>query len=252
MAAGIIPSAEPFFFPGGDIGCLLVHGFTGTPKEMRSMGKYLNVQGYTVLGIRLAGHATSMEDMRRTRWQDWLKSVHDGYHLITGTSREVVLAGLSMGGSLSLLAASQLTCSGVIAMSAPYALPKDPRRPFLKWLHWVYPRIEKGEPDWHDPSVEDDHISYPTYPTRSIYELEQLLAEMRAALPAVTVPALLIHSRGDRGVDPSNMSNIHARLGSEEKEMLWIDNSGHVITRDAEKERVFQAADAFIGRVTKS
>lgn len=252
MSANIIPTAEPFFFPGGEVGCLLVHGFTGTPKEMGGMGDYLNAQGYTVLGVRLAGHATSMENMRRTRWRDWVNAVHDGYCLINGSSREVILAGLSMGGCLSLLTASQLPCSGVIAMSTPYALPADPRLPFLKWLHWLMPATPKGEPDWHDPGLEEDHISYPAYPTRSIHELKQLLAEMRAALPAITVPTLLIHSRQDRGVDPGSMLQIHAQLGSEDKEMVWVKNSGHVITRDKAKEQVFQAAEAFIQRVTKN
>ena len=43
----IIPSAEPFYYQGNKIGCLLIHGFTGTPKEMRLMGEYLANQGYT-------------------------------------------------------------------------------------------------------------------------------------------------------------------------------------------------------------
>jgi len=51
------PGAEPFFLSGSRCGCLLVHGFTGTPKEMRWMGENLHSQGYTVLGIRLSGHA---------------------------------------------------------------------------------------------------------------------------------------------------------------------------------------------------
>ena len=56
----IIPTAEPFFFPGNRIGCLLVHGFTGAPKEMRWMGEYLNQQGYTVgrIGLPLWKMAT--------------------------------------------------------------------------------------------------------------------------------------------------------------------------------------------------
>ncbi len=67
----LIPTAEPFVFPGGPVGCLLVHGFTGTPKEMRWLGEYLAGQGHTVLGVRLAGHATQPEDMIRARWWDW-------------------------------------------------------------------------------------------------------------------------------------------------------------------------------------
>ena len=78
----IIPTAEPFFFAGkganAKIGCLVTHGFTGAPKEMRWLGEYLNHQGYTVCGIRLNGHATKPEDMVRSHWQDWLLSVEDG------------------------------------------------------------------------------------------------------------------------------------------------------------------------------
>ncbi|HLA87386.1 MAG TPA: hypothetical protein VJL10_05165, partial [Anaerolineales bacterium] len=75
MKNQLIPTTEPFFFSGGRTGCLLIHGFTGTPKEMRWMGEYLNQQGLTCLGIRLAGHATHPEDMRRSRWTDWAASV---------------------------------------------------------------------------------------------------------------------------------------------------------------------------------
>ncbi|MBI1854527.1 MAG: carboxylesterase, partial [Chloroflexi bacterium] len=64
----IIPTAEPFFLPGSKTGCLLIHGFTGAPKEMRWMGEYLADKGYSVLGVRLAGHATRPEDMIRSNW----------------------------------------------------------------------------------------------------------------------------------------------------------------------------------------
>jgi carboxylesterase len=80
----IIPTAEPFFFPGKQttLGCLLIHGFTGAPKEMRLMGKFLAERGYTSLGVRLAGHATHPDDMIRTRYTDWLASVEDGYAML--------------------------------------------------------------------------------------------------------------------------------------------------------------------------
>jgi len=37
-----IPSAEPFLHVGDRVGCLIVHGFTGTPYEMRPLGDYLS------------------------------------------------------------------------------------------------------------------------------------------------------------------------------------------------------------------
>src|ERR671918_2213655 len=107
----IISTAEPFFFLGDSSkpACLLIHGFTGTPKEMRWMGEYLNQQDYTCLGVRLAGHATHSEDMIRSRWTDWVASVEDGYHVLCGLTDDIFLIGLSMGGALSLLMSTQLT-----------------------------------------------------------------------------------------------------------------------------------------------
>src|SRR3972149_9091399 len=95
----IIPTAEPFFLPGeaSKPGCLLIHGFTGAPKEMPGMGEYLAEHGYTILGVRLAGHATRPEDMIRSKYTDWMASVEDGYHLLRGAlekDRHVYLIGL--------------------------------------------------------------------------------------------------------------------------------------------------------------
>ena len=120
----IIPTAEPFFFPAStEVGILLVHGFTGAPKEMRWMGEYVAQHGYTSLGVRLAGHATHPADMIRSRYTDWLASIEDAYAMLRGWVDRVVMIGLSMGGVLSLTAASMFPVSGVVAMSTPYDVP---------------------------------------------------------------------------------------------------------------------------------
>jgi carboxylesterase len=248
----IIPTAEPFFFPGNRIGCLLIHGFTGAPKEMRWMGEYFENLGYTVLGVRLAGHATQVEDMMRMQWQDWLASVEDGYYLLRGCVDQVFVIGLSMGGILSLLFASQHPVSGVVTMSTPYALPDDPRLPFVRILSGLMPKVKKGPADWHNPEAEIDHVEYPYFPTRGIIQLRDLLSEMRSALPAVQVPVLLIHSRQDTGVVPHNAEQILAELGSQDKQLFWVENSGHVIPREPDRHLVFKTADEFIQRVQSS
>jgi len=244
----IIPTAEPFFFPGGSTGCLLVHGFTGTPKEMRWMGEYLSSKGNTVLGVRLAAHATQPEDMNRARWADWLASVEDGWHLLSGCSQQIFIIGLSMGGVLSLLFAAQHPVTGVVAIATPHHLPNDPRLHIIKWISKVFPFKTKGKPDWRDPKAYRQHISYTKDPTRAYAELRELMEEMRRALPLVTAPALLIYSRNDQTVKPEaqHQENIFSALGSQEKEVLWIENSGHVLTEDAERQRVFDAVEGFI------
>src|SRR5512138_3744096 len=118
----IISTAEPFLFLGkpSKPACLLIHGFTGTPKEMRWMGEFLNRHGYTCLGIRLTGHATDPEDMIRSNWTDWAASVEDGYSLLRSFTDNIFLLGLSMGGALSLLMSTRLDVMGVAVMSTPY------------------------------------------------------------------------------------------------------------------------------------
>jgi carboxylesterase len=246
----IIPTAEPFFFTGGKTGCLLVHGFTGTPKEMRWMGEFLAAQGYTVLGIRLAGHATDPHDLPRTQWQDWLASVEDGIRLLQNTCEQIFIIGLSMGGVLALTAATRYPVAGVITMSTLYALPSDPRLPFLRLLSWFKPEISKGPPDWHNLAAEKDHISYPAYSTRGMAELNDLLSEMRSCLHEIKVPVLLFHSCQDKGVPGENMQKIFNDLCTIQKEMVWLENSGHIIPREPDRYLVFKKTHEFINQIT--
>ncbi len=250
----IIATAEPFLFPGSRPGCLLIHGFTGAPKEMRWMGEYLASQGFSVLGVRLAGHATHPVDMVRARWTDWLASVEDGYHLLCGLADHIYLIGLSMGGALSLLMSTRLAVKGVVAISAIERIPADWRLRFVRPLSLFLRDVPKSqEPPgsgWFDEAAQKDHVSYPGNPLRSVLELERVIAEMRLALPQVRVPVLLIHSAQDRYVPPDNMERIYSLLTSApEKSRLVVQNSGHVATRDAARQQVFEAAAQFIRRV---
>ena len=251
----IITTAEPFFFPGkaGKTGCLLIHGFTGTPKEMRWMGEYLSAQGYPALGVRLSGHATRPEDMTRSRYTDWLASVEDGYALLRAFTDRVILIGLSMGGVLALLSSTRLDVRAAVGISTPYQLPQDPRLKFVNQLSWFRPFIPKSNlppgSGWFDKEAWKDHISYPENPMRSIGELERLLKEMRRALPLVRVPVLLIHSKDDGYVLPENADKVFAALGTTDKHKIYVTHSGHVATRDAARGQVFEEALRFIQRV---
>jgi carboxylesterase len=252
-----IPTTEPFFFPGGRTGILLIHGFTGTPKEMRWMGEYLNRElGFTCLGVRLTGHATRPKDMVRSRWTDWTASVEDGYNLLRGATDSVYLVGLSMGGALSLLMATRFAphVKGVVTISAPYEMADEHPAWQIQLFSYFKTYLPKSKetPDssWFDKESFKEHISYPLNPIRSAAELKILLGKMRAALPKVTVPVCLIHSKDDGYVLPENMEQLYAGLVNvSDKTKLYITGSGHVVTRDAARHQVFEFARDFIRRV---
>jgi carboxylesterase len=216
---------------------------------MSSMGEYFAAQGHTVLGIRLPGHATHPQDLPRMRWMDWLHAVEDGYHMLHSAGCQVFIMGLSMGGILTLTAAARLPFAGAVAMSTPYCLPPDPRLPYIQYLSWLMPEVPKAEGEWQDLRMAQEHVTYPAFPTRGLAELRDLLTVMRRSLAQIRCPVLLAQSRNDGGIAPESMERIYAALGPSDKTMLWLEKSGHIITRDQERQRVFEAAENFIRRI---
>lgn len=250
---------EPFFLPGtSGAGCLLVHGFTSAPQEMRGLGEYLADRGHSALAVRLPGHATRLSAMARARWPDWLAAVEDGYHLLRACAEEVVLLGLSMGGALALLASRELPVAGVVAMSTPYEVPPQPRLRFLrhllpplKALSPLLPFLPKPPPlDYKDRQAARNHLSYPVLPSRSVVEIADLLSVMRAELPRVQAPVLVLHAREDGGVSPRNAQAIYEQLGAPQKRLAWIENSGHVMTVEPARREVYAEAAQFVEQVT--
>lgn len=250
-----LPGGETFFFPGGKVGCLLTHGFTATPQEMHELGTRLASQEYTVLGVRLFGHGTKLEDIARSRWPDWLASVEDGYHLLKEWCDQIVVIGFSTGGCLSLIMVSELPVDGIVTLSTPYLLPPIP---FLKQLYPILPAlsvflpaIRKGPPVWKDMEAAKSRVQYDAYPLRSVYEFGAMLEEMRPRLNKVTAPALLIHSLDDNFIPPSDMQHIYDSLDSTEKRMVHVKNSNHIITCDAAREEVFRETESFVAQIIK-
>ncbi len=232
----------------------MIHGFTAAPKEMRLLGEFLNQRGHTCLGIRLTGHGTNPEAMIRSRYTDWIASVEDGYHLLRGVSQEIFLVGLSMGGALALVASTKFEVNGVAALSTPYGLPQD----YPTWFLRGFSKIKKFQPKgkgkpgsgWFDQDAYREQISYSQNPVRSSAELRELLREMREALLGVTVPVLLMHSKDDKYILPENLERIYAGLvNASDKTKLYVAGSGHVVTKDAARQQVFESVFQFIERV---
>lgn len=240
-----LPGAEPFFFPGNRIGCLLIHGFTGSPAAMRGLGEHLNrEENCTVLGIRLPGHGTSPDDLRRVGWRDWLAAVEDALNLLESVSDRIFVVGISMGGVLTLIAASRYPLAGAVALSTPFGMNHDWRLRFARPLSLFVPKIKKP-----DPVGNRNETSYPYFVTHAIAEAAELAKLMYAGLPKINIPVLLIQSHSDKVIEPNAMTLLDEHLTTPDKETLWLDKSGHVITLDQEREIVYKTVTDFIRRI---
>lgn len=242
-----MPGAEPFLYPGNRTGILLIHGFTGSPAALRGLGRYLNeTQGYSTLGIRLPGHGTHVDDLRRPAWRDWLSAVEDGMNFLHGMSDRIYVAGLSMGGVLTLIAARHYPVRAAIAMSAPYGLSRDWRVSLMRPLSLIVPKFKK--PGAVGIAAE---TSYSYFVTHAVAEAANLARMMQEGLPEIKIPVLLIQSRGDRVIEPNALDLLAEQLTTQQKETLWLEKGGHVITLDVERETVFERVSQFIQQSEK-
>ncbi len=244
----LMPGAEPFFFRGNSIGALLIHGFTGTPKEMRPLAEALVADGQTVLGIRLPQHGTTPSDMFHSQASDWCQASLDGYALLRNQCDSVFVMGLSMGGALALWLAAHYPVAGVVALSTPsqpFHDQMDWRARFADWVSLIVPFVPKKPHPATDLAMRAQRVAYPTYPTRAITQFRAVIRLAAEALPQVSAPALLAHSRADETIPPNNLPYVYDHLGSADKELLWLERSGHVITEEAERDLLFERVLAF-------
>ncbi|MBN1660004.1 MAG: alpha/beta fold hydrolase [Anaerolineae bacterium] len=242
----IMPGAEPFFFEGNEVGCLVSHGFTGTTQSMRFLGEFLAREGgFTVIGPRLKGHGTTPEDMALSTAEDWVRSVEEAMHTLQGRCDKIFVTGLSMGGTLTLYLAALYP--GVFAGALPIngaVFLNSPDMAGLAFMVGAPPLVPGVGSDIKKPGEVE--LAYPVVPVPAIRHLYALIAVTRELLPRVTCPTLVFQSRDDHVVVPDNAPYILEHIGAEEKRLVWLENSYHVATLDNDKERIAEETLRFI------
>ena len=98
---------------------LLVHGFPGTPAEMRPLGTVLRDAGWTVHGLMLPGLGADIASLEQRAGRDWSDAVRQALAGLQQHYSPVLLVGYSMGGALAVHAAQQLRPSGLVLL-APF------------------------------------------------------------------------------------------------------------------------------------
>jgi carboxylesterase len=247
-------NTNEFFLPGSGLSALLIHGLTGTPYEMRALGERLTGAGVRVHGIKLAGHAGGPEELGEVTHANWYESVVDGFERLRSYDEPNVVIGLSMGAVLAArLAIDQREAvSAVVMLSPAFYLPFWTRtalrlvRPAINIANRIYIRRQGGS-DIHDAAARQIHPSNRLMPLRAALNLIELSDWVRAKLPELVQPTLVIHSRHDHTCPfEKNVEFVMNHLGCADKRLLSLDESFHVITVDSERDRVAQETLDFI------
>ena len=231
---------QPFLLEGDRHGVLLLHGFTGTIAHLRLVAEALNRQGFTVMGVNLPGHAATMDDMAKCTWQDWLEAAKDAFLMLQKRCDHVSVAGLSMGGCLSLLLAEQMQPTAIAPISAPMGtrLPlwlATLTRPILPTIWW---KTRDGQ---MVPVMNEYDYGYPGFRSSCGRHLSRLIKLSRRNLHAVTCPVLVVQSHGDETITADSAEVILRGVSSKRRGVLWLRDAPHVCTITDEAERIAAA-----------
>ena len=239
----------PFEFDGGAVGCLLIHGWTGAPPEMRLLGEYLHECGLTVRAPLLPGHGTSPADMARTHWQDWVAHAEKSLLDLREGCELVFVAGLSMGALVAVhLAASSGGVAGLILYSPALKVadPLLPLAPLAKYFIREMPAPPDDQTDLTDPQAPSRLWHYSVRPTAAAAELYKLQRVVRRELKSIGIPAIIFCSTLDKSIHPTSARRLYDGLSSADKELVMLHNSGHCLTVDSERDVVFARTYGFI------
>ena len=270
----MIKRAE-YTLPGGRSGVLLIHGLTGTPAEMRFVAKGLNRNGFTVHAMQLAGHCGDEQDLLKTGWRDWYRSVCDAADQLRGTVDHMFVAGLSMGALLALkLAADRpadvdgLGLYGSTFVYDGWTIPWIGRLSFLLPLvcglgfgwkqrfHECFPYGIKDERIRQRISGlmlggDSSAAGLPGNPWPSLAEFYRLSFLVRRQLRSIRTPSLVVHAVDD---DVASLKNVRmvVRGVRGPVDTLLLENSYHMVTVDQERDKVIAHTTRFFNHIANT
>nr|BBH93735.1 hypothetical protein KTA_19340 [Thermogemmatispora argillosa] len=233
-------------------GVVLVHGLNGSRYDMQELEIYLRARGLQVVNLLLPGHGE--EDATRlveVGWRDWVEAVRSEVQALKRRCAAVFLVGHSLGGALVLYVSAQEAVDGVVAMCAPLHLYSW-TLPFIRLARRLMPRIRWAWEDIRDPAARYAYSrqrfkqSYQWRVLVAIENLLEFLPHLQQALPAVTAPALIMVARHDHVVPARDGQAIYRQINSREKYLVTFHRSYHLITKDYDREEVFEKTAAFI------
>ena len=223
---------------------LLLHGFGDTPQTLHYVADALQAAGYTVRAPLLPGHGRTLGEFGATRAKEWIAAARDAYAELSATFGPSPVVGLSMGGALGIVLAAETPTMPALALVAPYiSVPRRAR--FVARFHHLWEFVTPyfrsgGERSILDPTERAQALGYGVLTPRLLFELSRVVRRVQVSLPRVRVPTLVIHGRNDERIPPDAAAREYARLGAPEKELVWMDQGGHVLTVDYGRARVIE------------
>jgi carboxylesterase len=255
---------RPFLWEGDGRGAvLLVHGFPGTPSEVRAPAEYFHAAGWTVHAPLLPGFGSEINSLAQKTADDWQRAVKAAYKTLHQNHKTVLLLGNSMGGALCLQLAAECQPDALI-LTAPFWKIEHVLWWALPVLKLVIPRFKPFrlfKPDFASTEVRrgiqnflpDANLDDPKMRT-AILDFEipvTMLDQIRVvgergqqAAPRITCPTLVIQGKSDELVLPAVTRRLIQRIGAT-VDYTEIAGTHELLQTPASWERIQTLIEAF-------
>jgi carboxylesterase len=248
-----VREGREFVFAGDDRGVLCIHGFTGTPYEVRFLGESLAARGMSVRGIALPGHATRVEDLEPLGIQEWTAAALAAFDEMAARCRSVAVVGQSMGGLLALHVATRRPVAAAASLAAPLwfeglsglVARVTTRGPLAGKVRYL-PKL--GGPDVRARDVKRANPSYRAFPVRALGQLMAFMERVDDELPDVRVPLLVLHGDNDHTAPVGSAARIAERVNARELRVRILPRSFHLLAIDEERTVVAAEVGHFFER----
>lgn len=230
----IVPLGRPMRFepvrPNG-MGVVAVHGFSGSPYQMRDLGQWLASEGYAVDIPRLPGHASSLRFFRQATLADWRSTVRQSVHALSQQCTGVFLIGRSFGGVLALLEALERPekIRSVVGIGVPApVLSQRVFRLLVPFVRWVRPTIKKP---WAQPEEREERLAQGRYLALPLVTVAHYLNGLCMLTPerlrSLTVPILLLQGEEEEAVASASLLYYRRRLPLHHARTVLLSGAGH-------------------------
>jgi carboxylesterase len=238
-----LADTAPFAADGGPVGVLVLHGFTGSPRTVRPWAEHLAAAGLTVRAPLLPGHGGTWQELAKTGWTDWYGAAERAFADLSARCEQVFVAGISMGGCLSLrLAETQGDRVSGLVLVNPSLAADNPLIPFTPVLKYLVRSIPSIGGDIKKPDAQEGAAK--RTPVASVATLPAMWKATVAELASVTQPVLVYRSTVDHVVGPASMKLLTAALPG--ADIRPLANSYHVATLDNDAPEIFDGTLAFV------
>lgn len=232
----IVDGAEPrTFHAPGRRALLLLHGYNDSPQSLDQVARVIHASGWTVRLPLLPGHGRSLDAFDSWTREDLLTAARAEYTTLRETHSTVVVGGLSMGGAIACWLAAESEAAGVVLFAPMLFVPRPMEIAVTTARLWsLFSRFMSGggARSIRDPAAARAMIAYGASSRRSLEALEKVCRHTTARLGFIHVPVLVIQSEEDNRLPRDQSVRAIARIGSDDKTVIWTQGAGHVLTVD--------------------